>query len=121
MYRPNEMAPDAASRAFDQAVRRTSSSIQLDAVARLGGRSLAYVEDYGGPSRMLNFGVLTEPCAFGRSRRVWRGRAWRAASRLWGDTPFLRSARITGTETSAEELGVAAAAFGTRDIRRWVA
>src|SRR5215218_691256 len=61
VFRPEALTSDAETRAFYEAVRRTDSSIRLDAVARLGGRSLAYVEDYGGPSRMLNFGLLPEP------------------------------------------------------------
>jgi myo-inositol catabolism protein IolC len=121
VFRPGELVSDQAARAFYEAVRRTPSSIRLDAVAQVRGRSLAYVLDYGGPNRMLDFGVLTEPWTVrpASSRLAWAG--VRAASRLWGGTPFLRGARITGTAASAEDLGAAAAAFFTRDIRRWVA
>ena len=111
VYRPEELAADDAARDFYEAVRRTDSSLRLDALARLDGRSLAVVEDYGGPSRKLNFGVSLAPWT---ARRVSSPVAWaclRTANRLWGGTPFLRSARITGTVESVETLGAAAVAF----------
>ena len=96
VFRPEELAADDASRAFYEAARQTPSSIRLDAVGRLADRSLAYVEDFGGPSRMLNFGVLLEPWIV---RSVSSPVVWtciRAASRICGGTPLLRSMRITG-------------------------
>ena len=121
VFRPDELTSDDRSRAFYESVCRTSSSIRIDASGRLGRRSVAYVEDYGGPSRMLNFGVLTDPWII---RPVSSRLAWvclRAMSWMWGGTPFLRAARITGTQASVAELGEAAAVFGTRGIRRRLA
>jgi hypothetical protein len=107
VFRPDELAADDPSRAFYETVRQTPSSIRLDAVGRLGEQSLAYVHDYGGASRKLNFGVLTEPWII---RPVSSSVVWaylQAASRLRGETPFLRANRFTGTLASAEELGAA--------------
>ena len=101
-------------------VRRTDSSIRLDAVAQFRGRSLAVVVDYGGPSRYLNFGHLRDPWDLRpvSSRLAWR--VIRAASRLWGDTPSLRAGRITGTAASVDELGEAAYRFYQAGVRRWL-
>jgi hypothetical protein len=69
VFRPEELERQDASRAFYEGVRGTPSSIRLDAVARIDGRSLAFVHDYGGPSRKLNFGVAAEPWDVRRSHR----------------------------------------------------
>ena len=104
VFRPDELEHDYASRAFYEDVRRTPSSIRVDAVAQIGGHSLVFVLDYGGPSRKLNFGVATEPWVI---RAVSSSRVWmmlRAGSRLWGSTPVLRANRITG-RTGSQAVG----------------
>lgn len=94
VFRPEELVSDAASRAFYEAARRTSSSLRLDARWQHGSRSLVFVEDYGGPSRMLNFGVTTEQLPMRRvSSRLFWG-CLRAYTRLVGESPWLRSINI---------------------------
>lgn len=120
VFRPEELTSEDASREFYEAARSTDSSIRLDAVAQLGSRSIALVRDVGGPSRMLNCGHLLDTWDL---RPVSSRVAWaclRAVSRLWGGTPFLRTARFTGTAASVDELGAAEADFYERDVRRWL-
>ena len=107
VFRPQELESTDASRAFYENARRTASSIRLDAVAQLGGRSLAFVLDYGGPRRMLNLGVATEPWDV---RPVSSRLAWmilQVASRVWDSTPFLRTERITGAATASNDAPAA--------------
>jgi hypothetical protein len=102
VFRPEELESQDASRAFYEGVRGTPSSIRLDAVARIDGRSLAFVHDYGGPSRKLDFGVAAEPWDV---RPVSSWFTWlilRTASRLWGSAPFLRANRITGAGKASD-------------------
>jgi hypothetical protein len=96
VYRPEELTGDAASGEFYEAARRTATNLRIDALGQFGGRTLAYVQDYGGHRRMLNFGVPERD----RSVRQVRSRvAWSllcAFTRLAGESPLLRSSRITG-------------------------
>jgi hypothetical protein len=104
VFRPEELVSDEASRVHYEAARRTASSIRLDAKWRLGGRSLVFVEDYGGDRRMLNFGVATDAWPL---RRVSSRARWvyvRAVTGLLGNSPFLSSTRLPPTHRS----GVAA-------------
>ena len=104
VFRPDELGSDEASAAFYEAARGTASSLRLDAKWRIGERSLVYVDDYGGGSRMLNFGVATDesPLRTVSSHATWV--AVRAATRLLGESPFLRSVRLPRTHRA----GVAA-------------
>jgi hypothetical protein len=95
VFRPEELIADAAARAFYEAARRTPSSLRIDALGVVAGRTLAYIEDYGGEGRHLNFGVRVPPPPL---RRV-SSRAWWACLRLWtrllGGSPFLVHTRLT--------------------------
>ena len=95
VFRPEELAADAAARAFHEAARPTASSIRIDGLGVVEGRTLAYVEDYGGGSGMLNFGVMTggRPLRPVSSRARWA--CLRLATRLLGSSPFLRHTRLT--------------------------
>jgi hypothetical protein len=104
VFRPEELVSDEASRELYEAARRTASSIRLDAKWHFQGRSLVYVHDYGGESRMLNFGVATDewPLRPVSSRPAWV--SLRALTGLLGESPFLRSAHLPRTHRA----GVAA-------------
>ena len=73
VFRPDELTSDAASRAFYEMLRTTASSIRLDALGTVGGRTIAYVMDYGGESRMLNCGTNTSGWALQAVTRGQRG------------------------------------------------
>ena len=104
VFRPEELVSDEASRDYYEAARRTASSIRLDAKWRVEGRSLVFVQDYGGDSRMLNFGISTDqwPLHCVSSRAGWV--CIRAITRLLGESPFVSSTRLPRTHRS----GVAA-------------
>ena len=95
VFRPEELSSEAASRAFYEAARQTSSSLRLDARWQFDKRSLVFVEDYGGPSRKLNFGTIPDqlPVRPVSSRLVWM--CLRILTRVLGESPWLRSIRIT--------------------------
>ena len=95
VFRPDELMSDAASRVFYEALRTTGSSIRLDALGTVHGRSIAYVMDYGGDSRMLNCGVNTSEWEL---RAVTSRVAWLwlvMITRLRGTSPFLQYTRFT--------------------------
>jgi hypothetical protein len=45
--------------AFYERLRKTQTSIRIDALGTLYGATVAYVEDYGGDGAHLNFGIPT--------------------------------------------------------------
>ena len=59
VYRPYELISSASSREFYESLRETSSSIRIDGYPFTSDVTFAWVEDYGGPSKLLNFGLLT--------------------------------------------------------------
>ena len=104
VFRPNELMSDVASRAFYETLRTTTSSIRVDALGVVDGRTVAYVVDYGGDSGMLNFGVNTSGWVL---RAVTSRAAWLALvaiTRLRGSSPFLRHTRFTPRATKARGL-----------------
>jgi len=105
VFRPEELTSDAASRAFYEAARQTPSSLRLDARWQLGGRSLVFVEDFGGPSRMLNFGIIPDqpPVRPVSSRLIWA--CLRAYTRVLGESPWLRCTSITPRTVTASGAG----------------
>jgi hypothetical protein len=104
VLRPDELTSDAASRAFYEMLRTTGSSIRLDALGTVHGRTIAYVNDYGGDSRMLNCGVNTSGWEL---RAVTSRVAWLwlvAMTRLRGTSPFLQHTRFTPRSTGTRGL-----------------
>jgi hypothetical protein len=104
VFRPNELVSDASSRAFYERARSTKSSIRLDGLAQHEGRTLAYVQDWGGDSQLLNFGVRREPVPV---RIVELPIYWTALcvlNRLRGESPWLRSTRITPRATHDSQI-----------------
>jgi len=59
LFRPFELESRESSRAFYDEIVRTPSSIRIDAYKLSDDFSLAWVEDFGGPSQLLNYGVRT--------------------------------------------------------------
>lgn len=57
VLRPAELRSSTASRGFYEAARATDHSLRIDALGALRGATVAVVIDWGGESRMLNFGV----------------------------------------------------------------
>ena len=95
VFRPEELTADAATRACYEAARRTATSLRMDAFGQLDGRTLAYVQDYGGESRMLNFGVPSGGPLVQRVGSVITWRILRAFTKLAGESPSLATSRIT--------------------------
>jgi len=108
VFRPNQLSAEHASRNFYETIRRTQTSIRIDALARIEGRTLAYVQDWGGDRRMLNYGVpLSEwPVKAVSSRVVWE--CLRLLTWALGRSPFLNS---TSMPTTAEHPA------GTRPLK----
>jgi len=73
IFRPEELASDGASSRFYERLRRTDSSIRIDAYPLDSEITLAWIEDFGGPSGMLNYGILTSRYEIRviRSRLAW--------------------------------------------------
>ena len=95
IFRPDELTSDIASRQFYEHTRKGNSSIRIDALCQLGTRSLVYVEDYGGDSKLLNFGTHQSPW---RIRTVSSLLAWhilRLTNRIRGESSFAREMKIT--------------------------
>lgn len=91
IFRPEDLTREDPSRDFYEAVRLTNSSIRLDAIGTVGGRTVAYVQDWGGESKLLSFGVL-ESAMF--LRVVSSSLSWtilRSLNRIRGESPFLHS------------------------------
>lgn len=59
VFRPYELSSDISTRRFYQHLVPTVSSIRIDAFPFGSDQSLAWVEDFGGPSGLLNFGLVT--------------------------------------------------------------
>ena len=57
--RAADFVPEADYAGFYERLRATRTSIRIDALGTLDGRTLAYVENYGGDGSHLNFGVPT--------------------------------------------------------------
>lgn len=61
VYRPKDLANEQLSEAFYTAAIATTSSVRIDAFFQYGGFTLAVVQNMGGDSHFLNFGILTSP------------------------------------------------------------
>ena len=95
ILRPTELVDPDSSRRFYTAACRTDSSIRLDGFCSIDGKTLAYVHDYGGASRFLNFGVLlasVEMTPVPNWFQLWGFKVW---SMIRGGSPFLKHTRIT--------------------------
>ncbi len=96
IFRPGDLHSDNASRKFYEELLPTASSIRIDGFPLDSDHTLAWVEDYGGPSGLLNFGLLTgEPEIRIVKNRIWWTVIWccnwvrdiRYHSWAWNITP----------------------------------
>jgi hypothetical protein len=101
VFRPEELTSTDESHRFYDAVRQAGSGVGLRAKWRLGGRSLVYVEESGSGGG-LYCSVATDverwPIRRVKSRLVWVG--VRAYVRFLGQSPFLASTKLTGSNRS---------------------
>jgi hypothetical protein len=94
LFRPEELTSDVSSRRFYEHARKANSSVRIDALCPIGAKTLAYVEDFGGASRLLNFGIHRSPR---RIRIVSSSFVWFIViflCRIRGETPFIRETRM---------------------------
>lgn len=108
---PSELDSDAASRRFYESTRRGAGSIRIDALAEIEGKTLCYVESYGGDSRMLNFGICTghHEVKVVRSALLWS--TFLVFNRLRGESPFLRYVQMP----KRAEPGTTEPPFGSKN------
>ena|SRR6185369_196881 len=95
LFRPQELTSDLPSRHFYEQVRKTNSSIRIDAFGRLDDQTLVYVQDWGRDSRLLNFGFSTTPFPFDIVQSLSAWKVLCLVNRLRGESPFLKATRIT--------------------------
>ncbi len=98
VYRPENLTSSAISRRFYEKILKTSSSIRIDALAVLDQKTLAYVEDWGGVGRFLNFGIRESPKQIKvvNSNLYW----WliKTLNYIRGETPLLKDIIMTGNK-----------------------
>jgi len=79
---------------FYEAIRKTSSSIRVDALCRYAGKSLCFVECFGGDRALLNFGIFENK----DNVIVVNNRLYWVFIKLWnqirGGSPLLESLEI---------------------------
>ena len=95
LYRPETMTSSEASRRFYEAARATSSSLRLDMFCSWKGHSVVYVEDFGGDSRSLAFGISTSDSVVHSVNSPLRWLYHRAICCVSGVSPILRETSIT--------------------------
>ena len=94
VYRPTELANEKLSEDFYTEAIATASSVRIDAIFQHAGFTLAWVQDYGGGSGYLNYGILTSRLTLTAvtSRLPWHIR--KAINRLRGESPMLQETAI---------------------------
>jgi hypothetical protein len=104
IYRPEELISDKASRDFYNSILKTDGSIRIDGLVQIGSKTLGYVENYGGDSKLLNLG--THQSEFDlhvvASPSYWR--IIELINRVRGISPFLKHMKITGQNQSIEAI-----------------
>ena len=61
VYRPKDLANEQLSEEFYTTAITTPSSVRIDAFFQYEDFTLAVVQDMGGDSQFLSFGILTSP------------------------------------------------------------
>jgi len=97
VLRPCELHDPGSTGHYYEDTRKTTSSIRIDGLVQLDGKTLAYVENYGGDSQMLNYGIHTghinvQPVT---GRLQWM--LLNALNLLRGISPFLKHTAMTPT------------------------
>jgi hypothetical protein len=95
IFRPEDLTSTDNSKNFYETIRQTPGSIRIDALGRVGGHTLAYVENWGGDSSMLNFGILESPIKIKivSSQLFWA--MLRFLNGMRGESPLLKNTEIT--------------------------
>jgi hypothetical protein len=102
LFRPEECNTQLSTLDFYNAILSTTSSIRMDGFCQWQGATLAYVQEYGGQSMLLNYGILTGERTI---HTVSSPMTWiiiRGFNRLRGEAPFLRFTKMTPTNTSRQ-------------------
>lgn len=95
VLRPDELDDPQPTKRFYEDTRQTESSIRIDGLCRIGEKTLAYVEDYGGDSRMLNYGIHTGEIEMRPIASGFQLMLLDAMNSVRGLPPFLRHTTIT--------------------------
>ncbi|MFK5922630.1 MAG: hypothetical protein QM496_10655 [Verrucomicrobiota bacterium] len=82
MFRPHDLVRYESSRCFYESLVKTDSSIRIDGYPLDQDKTLAWVENYGGPSGLLNFGVLNGDYEIREVRNWLHWKIIRIANRL---------------------------------------
>jgi len=96
IFRPDELVSEDSSRLFYESLKQGNNSIRIDAFCQFGKKTIAYVEDYGGDSKCLNYGILQQSPALVRivcSEFTWI--AIRLINKIRGESSFLKWTKIT--------------------------
>ena len=101
LLRPDELDASLSSRRFYESVLHGSCSIRIDALAQLNGKTLCYVENYGGDSKSLNFGIWQchRNVKVIQSSFCWSLLSF--ANKIRGESPFLKQVQMTETAESS--------------------
>ena len=94
VLRPSDLANEHLSEEFYHAVIATPSSVRLDALFQHEGFTLAWVDDSGGDSQCLNYGISTSPWVFTPVTSPLGWHLLQIANRVRGVSPVLRYTRI---------------------------
>jgi len=120
ILKPDELDSDVASRRFYESTRRGSGSIRIDALSEIEGKTVCYVENYGGDSRMLNFGIWTGHHEVKVVRSAFRWTMLHVLNRLRGENPFLRHVQMTNrAEPGTTPNPHSPSAQGAGECNRW--
>ena len=95
ILRPEELSDPQPSKQFYEETRQTDSSIRIDGLCQIGDKTLAYVQDYGGDSRFLNYGIHTGEIQIRSLTSRFQLVFLRALNILRGLSPFLKHTAIT--------------------------
>jgi hypothetical protein len=98
VFRPAELANERLTEDFYNAAIASPSSVRFDAMFQFEGLTLAWVEDFGGDSQCLNYGVSTSSATVTAitSSFVWHVR--RATNRFQRESPIVRFTKIPNAQ-----------------------
>ena len=99
-FRPEELTSDLSSRRFYEHARTSDTSLRIDALCRIGERTLAYVQNHGGHGKMLNLGISLNPWCIHvvSSPFVWF--LVRLVNRIRGEAPLLKATKMPSNAES---------------------
>lgn len=95
ILRPDTLTDESRTAAFYERLRQSAASVRVDGLAIIDGQTVAYVEDYGGTSGMLNYGVVAPSPPVHVVNSEFRWYVLRLWLRLRNRGPQAGTARIT--------------------------